>query len=139
MKVDLSKMSLKQLEAHAGRLRERTSTLRAKEHEKMLRRWKAEDAATAKRREAEAHELGVEVADSPPKPRPAPVKRRRRRMRKSKGKPKFQDPESGLTWTGRGRVPGWVSSHEQGGGSRDDLLIKTAAKPKKARKKRSRK
>ncbi len=115
----------------------------------MLQRWKAQDEATTKRRRAEAESLGVDYADVIGMTLPAPAKRRRKRrtrVRKSKGKPKFQDPESGLTWTGRGRVPGWVASHEQGGGSRDDLLIKTnevvsktAAKPRKARRKRSRK
>ena len=146
MKVDLSKMSLKQLEAHAGRLKSLLSTVRAKECAEMLQRWKDEDEATTKRRRTEAIRLGVDYADVRGTTLPAPAKRRRtrrtrrtRRPRKSIGPPKFQDPESGRTWTGRGRVPLWVSSHEKSGGSRDDLLLKSPAKPRKARKKRSRK
>ncbi len=143
MKVDLSTMSLKQLEAHASQLKGLASTLRAKESGKMLQRWKDQDEATTKRRRAEADGLGVDYADvigmTLPAPAKRPRKRRKRRTRKSIGPPKFQDPESGRTWTGRGRVPLWVSGHEKSGGSRDDLLIKSPAKPRKARKKRVRK
>ena len=64
------------------------------------------------------------------------MRMRTRRTRKSKGPAKYQDPEGGRTWTGRGRVPLWVSGHEESGGSRDDLLIKSPAKPRKARKKK---
>ncbi len=146
MKVDLSTMSLKQLEAHAGQLKGLVSTLRAKESGKMLQRWKDQDEATTKRRRAEADRLGVDYADVIGASSQAPAKRRRRRrtlrtrrVRKYIGPPKFRDPETGRTWTGRGRVPLWVSGHEKSGGSRDDLLIKSPPKPRKARKKRSRK
>jgi len=50
-----------------------------------------------------------------------------RKVRKDKGQkfpPKYRDPKSGLTWSGRGRAPGWIVEHEAQGGKRDDLLIK---------------
>lgn len=37
--------------------------------------------------------------------------------------PKYRDPASGMTWSGRGRPPTWVLAHEESGGKRDDLLI----------------
>lgn len=27
--------------------------------------------------------------------------------------PKFQDPETGATWTGRGRAPGWIAGKDR--------------------------
>jgi DNA-binding protein H-NS len=49
----------------------------------------------------------------------------RRRMSAARAaiKPKFKDPESGRTWSGRGRRPKWVEAHLEGGGSLDDLKI----------------
>ncbi len=41
----------------------------------------------------------------------------------SKVPPKYKDPISGQTWSGRGRPPAWVLAHEQNGGKRDELLI----------------
>lgn len=37
--------------------------------------------------------------------------------------PRYKDPTSGKTWSGRGRVPQWVADHEAGGGARSDLEI----------------
>lgn len=143
MKVDLSKLSLKQLAEHAGQLQDLVKTLKAKECGKILQRWKREDEATMRRRTTEAKRLGLDYADVQRATVPESAGRRRTRRkprtRKSKGPAKYRDPESDRTWTGRGRVPLWVSGHESGGGKRDDLLIKSPAKPRKARKKSSRK
>lgn len=37
------------------------------------------------------------------------------RRRKSKGKaaPQFRDPETGSTWTGRGRAPKWIEGKDR--------------------------
>lgn len=37
--------------------------------------------------------------------------------------PKYKDPESGSTWTGRGRAPQWLSALVAAGRSKDDYLI----------------
>lgn len=37
---------------------------------------------------------------------------------KSKAPPKYRDPETGKTWTGKGPVPGWLKDK-----NRDDYLI----------------
>jgi DNA-binding protein H-NS len=55
-----------------------------------------------------------------------------KRGRKSKGKrsikgagvAKYQDPKSGATWTGHGRVPAWLLEYEEAGKKRDKFLIK---------------
>jgi DNA-binding protein H-NS len=33
----------------------------------------------------------------------------------SVGAPKFRDPESGATWTGRGKPPNWIKGKERAG------------------------
>lgn len=38
--------------------------------------------------------------------------------------PKYQDPTSGQTWSGRGRTPRWLTSAEAQGRHRDEFLIK---------------
>ncbi|MDZ5456038.1 H-NS histone family protein [Azohydromonas lata] len=38
--------------------------------------------------------------------------------------PKYQDPASGKTWTGRGLKPKWVTEALESGKSLDDLAIK---------------
>lgn len=37
--------------------------------------------------------------------------------------PKYRNPETGATWSGRGKPPRWVSEAESTGKSRDDFLI----------------
>ncbi|WP_183016483.1 H-NS family nucleoid-associated regulatory protein [Achromobacter sp. UMC46] len=37
--------------------------------------------------------------------------------------PKYRHPESGDTWTGRGRAPRWLAAAERAGASRDQFLI----------------
>jgi DNA-binding protein H-NS len=38
-------------------------------------------------------------------------------------KPKYQDPASGKTWTGRGVMPKWMKAAVEAGRSRDEFLI----------------
>ncbi len=37
--------------------------------------------------------------------------------------PKYRNPATGDTWTGRGRAPRWLADAEAGGKSRDTFLI----------------
>ncbi len=41
--------------------------------------------------------------------------------------PKYRDPNSGATWTGRGRTPVWVLDAEKAGATRQSFLIAPAA------------
>ena len=43
--------------------------------------------------------------------------------RRAKGTPKYQDPNSAATWTGKGKPPLWMKAHLDAGGDKDDLLI----------------
>jgi DNA-binding protein H-NS len=79
--------------------------------------------------------LGVSVADmtaaAPVKGRRGPAKSsapRKAGARKSGGKvaPKFQDPASGLTWTGRGRPPKWLDQYLKQGRNREEFAIQVA-------------
>ncbi|WP_197378055.1 H-NS family nucleoid-associated regulatory protein [Ralstonia pseudosolanacearum] len=45
------------------------------------------------------------------------VKRGRRAGKKTTVAPKYQDPKTGATWSGRGRAPAWI------GKNRDKFLI----------------
>jgi len=42
--------------------------------------------------------------------------------------PKYRDPNTGSTWTGRGKPPRWVTDAEASGGSRNDFLIENVKK-----------
>ena len=37
--------------------------------------------------------------------------------------PKYQDPESGKTWTGRGKSPAWLSAQLASGRNKQEFLI----------------
>jgi DNA-binding protein H-NS len=52
------------------------------------------------------------------------------------GVPKYRDPASGKTWTGKGKAPGWINEGLARGQSKDDFLIgkKSPAKAAAAKK-----
>lgn len=41
--------------------------------------------------------------------------------------PKYKNPQTGATWTGRGKAPRWIVDAEAEGKSREQFLIKPAA------------
>ncbi len=116
--VDLDRMSVQQL----------TALIEAAEAK---RRDKLEDAKTALRTEVErrAAELGVSVDDlfaQPDQREPAEQKMRGRKPRSDAGtKPpaKFRDPETGETWSGRGRPPRWLAAKEAEGKQREEFAV----------------
>lgn len=69
-----------------------------------------------------AESLGLAVAE--------PKKRKARAERgavekKAKGAPKYRSSvDPALTWTGKGRKPGWVQTYLDNGGDLENLLIK---------------
>lgn len=53
----------------------------------------------------------------------APARSRRRAAREAPAA-KYRHPENpALTWSGRGRIPGWIKAHEAAGKSREDFRI----------------
>jgi DNA-binding protein H-NS len=59
---------------------------------------------------------------------------RKRKRRVKRVQPKYRDPKSGQTWSGRGTPARWITAYEKKGSKRDQFLI--AKGTKKARKKR---
>ena len=47
----------------------------------------------------------------------------RRGRRRTSLTPKYRNPETKQTWSGRGAIPVWIREHELAGGSREDFLI----------------
>ncbi len=43
--------------------------------------------------------------------------------RNANGAPKYKDPNSAATWTGKGKPPLWMKAHLEAGGVKADLLI----------------
>ena len=43
---------------------------------------------------------------------------------KRKVAPKYKDPQSGATWSGRGLSPRWLAEKEKAGAKREEFLIK---------------
>ena len=52
-----------------------------------------------------------------------PSTKKARKPSISRGVPKYRNPATGTTWTGKGKSPQWVRDYEASGKSRDDLLI----------------
>ena len=64
-----------------------------------------------------AAELGLSLNALMSSPKPTP-ERKPRRSKGEKVAPKYRNPETGDTWTGRGREPGWIK-----GKNRDDFAL----------------
>ena len=60
-------------------------------------------------------EHGITLADLFPAKKP--------RIRPTVGKPRYRDPATGLTWTGKGRKPAWVHEFQRRGGSMEQVAI----------------
>jgi DNA-binding protein H-NS len=64
------------------------------------------------------------------------------RIKGSKVAPKYRNPKTGETWSGRGGVAGWLAAELKAGKKREDFLIagaapaKAAPKPKAAKKRK---
>lgn len=52
------------------------------------------------------------------------TRKERRSDNRSTVAPKYQDPSTGKTWTGRGKIPVWLSAYLAAGHIRQDYLIK---------------
>ena len=50
----------------------------------------------------------------------------KKKAAKRKVAPKYKDPQSGATWSGRGLTPKWLAEKEKAGAKREEFLIKAA-------------
>ena len=53
----------------------------------------------------------------------AAMQKKKKRVTIALSTPKYRSPE-GKEWTGKGARPKWLKEYEEGGGNRDDYLIK---------------
>jgi DNA-binding protein H-NS len=49
--------------------------------------------------------------------------------------PKYRDPQTGATWSGRGLTPKWLAEKEKSGSKREQFLIEAPAKASAKRRK----
>lgn len=59
-----------------------------------------------------AAELGLSLSALMSSPQPA-AERKPRRSKGEKVAPKYRNPETGETWTGRGREPSWIKGKDR--------------------------
>ncbi|MEM8787055.1 MAG: H-NS histone family protein [Pseudomonadota bacterium] len=114
MKVDLTKMSVKELEKLKADVEK---ALSAREQKRL------KDAQ--KEIEAVAKKFGVSVAEVLGGGAPAPKRKRRGAAAKKAPLPaKYKNPkDSSQTWSGRGRQPEWFKAAIKGGKAEKDLLV----------------
>lgn len=109
--------SLKSIEAQIKKLQQRAQALREKDRKPVI-------AAIV--RQMKTHDISVaEIADAMGKPRA----QRRAAAKAGTAKPrkavpvKYRHPETGDTWTGRGRTPRWIVEAEQAGTDRSTFAV----------------
>lgn len=72
------------------------------------------------------HEFNIspdEIAAAYNKKKPARSASRTAAAPKRSVPPKYKNPQTGATWSGRGKAPRWISDAEAQGKSRDQFLI----------------
>lgn len=106
MPIDLNVFSVPELSALI-------EAAQAKRQEKM----EGAKAALLAEFKDKAAELGLSLKALLSSPQPAP-ERKPRRGKGDKVAPKYRNPETGDTWTGRGREPAWIK-----GKDRDDFAL----------------
>lgn len=90
------------LQAEIARLQREAESMRA-----------AEVAAVIDDIRAKMKAYGISVADLS-----------ERKAKRKPVKPKYRNPSTGETWSGRGRTPRWLAAHEEAGKSRERFAIK---------------
>jgi DNA-binding protein H-NS len=59
------------------------------------------------------------------------------KLRGRKVEPKYRDPKTGETWSGRGAAARWIAAYEKEGRKRDEFLVKNRQSAPKRRKNKS--
>ena len=114
--ADLQKR-IRETEQQLEEARQRAASMHSEELKAFVEEWLAK-----------ATSLGFSVVELVEAIRPHfPEKGRRKKTRADAGKkaePKYRDPKTGETWTGRGRPAGWLKAHLDAGKKKEDFLIK---------------
>jgi len=107
-------LQINQAEAKVNELREKLAEQKNNERTQAI----ASARELIKTFQLSATELGLSRKKSPVrKDRPIGDKR-------MSVAPKYQDPASGKTWTGRGKTPAWLAAQLAAGHSKQEYLIK---------------
>ena len=60
----------------------------------------------------------------PGRPKGKKAAKPKKKAAKRKVAPKYRDPQSGASWSGRGLTPRWLAEKEKAGAKREEFLIK---------------
>lgn len=116
----MATQSLKSLETQIRKLQARAQALKEKDRKPaiaaIVRQMKAHEISAAEI--AEAFEKSSGTRRGPARQPTANAGRTRKAVA-----PKFRNPETGATWTGRGRTPRWILEAEQSGAGREAFKI----------------
>jgi DNA-binding protein H-NS len=117
--ADLQKR-IRETEQELEEARQRAASMRGEELTTFVEEWLAK-----------AESLGFNVVEVTRAIRPHfPEKGRRKGAKKTradagkKAEPKYRDPKTGDTWSGRGRPAGWLKAYMDAGKKKEDFLIK---------------
>lgn len=101
-----------QLKAEIDRLTQEAEKLRAQEKAKALETIRAQ-----------IREYGVTIEDVRDVLVASNAAHSTRTRQAGKVRPKYRHPQTGKTWTGRGRAPVWMAEALEKGASKEDFLI----------------
>jgi DNA-binding protein H-NS len=117
--ADLQKR-IRETEQELEEARQRAASMRGEELTTFVEEWLAK-----------AEALGFTVVEVVGAIRPHfPEKGKRKGAKKTpadagkKAEPKYRDPKTGDTWSGRGRPAGWLKAYMDAGKKKEDFLIK---------------
>jgi DNA-binding protein H-NS len=117
--ADLQKR-IRETEQELEEARQRAASMRGEELTAFVEEWLAK-----------ADSLGFTVVEVVGAIRPHfPEKGKRKGAKKTradagkKAEPKYRDPKTGETWSGRGRPAGWLKAYMDAGKRKEDFLIK---------------
>ena len=117
----MATQSLKSIETQIKKLEARAQALRQKDRKPaiatIVQQMKTHEISIAEI--AEALERSSGLRRGPPRERPAGSGQ----ARKAAVAPKYRNPETGATWSGRGRSPHWILEAEQSGAGRESFKI----------------
>ncbi len=117
----MATQSLKNLETQIKKLQARAQALRQKDRKPAI----AAIIEQMKTHEISATEL-AEALEKSSSARHGPARERspgNGPARKAAVAPKYRNPETGVTWSGRGRSPRWILEAEQSGTARESFKI----------------
>ena len=89
-----------------------------------IRQKMADYGITLDELQAPARKRGGGSGAKPGRPAGKKAAKPNKKRAKRKVAPKYKDPQSGATWSGRGLTPKWLAEKEKAGAKREEFLIK---------------